>query len=180
MIIREPVNLKKYRSLNTHLVDISSIRYVPIVMFRAIYDKLHLTQESRRIGDELHPSVLKFDHEYKYGHLTFKVGKDATYLENVQSSLKEHLSSRLRERLNKKIWSEVWFLDFNTCLQFSRITQILGLESILIGCYWSLNSMLWWCHIWKWGMGNIGYIGGEIITIGSWYFSLEWEFSLLN
>ena len=147
MIIREPVNLKKYRSLNIHLVDISSIRDVPIVMFRVIYDKLHLTQESRRIGDELHPSALKFDHEYKYGHLTFTVGKDATYLENVQSSLKEHLVLDWGRDAIKKIWSEAWFLDFNTCLQFSRITQILGLESILIGCYWSLNSMLWWCHI---------------------------------
>ena len=86
----EEENLKRYGTSTSPIVDISAIRDVPIAMFCGIHDKAHPIEASRRIKGELHPRVLKYYQELNFGHITFMVGKDASYLNDVQRLIREY------------------------------------------------------------------------------------------
>ena len=84
----EEENLKRYGSIKPPSIDISAIRDVPIAIFWGIHDKVHPVAASRRIKDELHQSVLKYYNENDYGHMSYIVGKDASYNNLLNSSIK--------------------------------------------------------------------------------------------
>ena len=79
----------RYGSIDPPNVDISKIRDVPIAMMIGIYDKIIPVRDSKWIKDNLDSSVLKFYKEYDYGHATFAVGKDVSYLDEVEKLLRE-------------------------------------------------------------------------------------------
>ena len=86
----EEENLKRYGSATPPAIDISKIKDVPIALMVGKYDKLVPINDSRWIKDNLDSSVLKFYQEYDYGHMTFIVGKEASYLDDVQKLLNEY------------------------------------------------------------------------------------------
>ena len=83
-------NVQLYGSNEPPIVDISSIRDVPIALMVGEYDKLVPIHDSRWIRDNLDTNALKFYKEYKYGHLSFLAAKNIWYLNDVQKLLNEY------------------------------------------------------------------------------------------
>ena len=70
-------NLQLYGSNEPPIVDISSIRDVPIALMVGVYDKHFSIYDSRSLKAKLDSSTLKFYKEYKYGHISYISAKDS-------------------------------------------------------------------------------------------------------
>ena len=86
----EQENIKRYGTIEPPLVDISSIRDVPIAIFWGKYDQIVPLIQSRWVRDNLDPSVLKHYEEWESGHLTFMIGKEVDYLERMQKLIRKY------------------------------------------------------------------------------------------
>ena len=81
-------NMKRYGSEIPPEFNLKSIK-VPIAKFTGDSDELGDVEDNKWLSEQI-SQVLVFDKIYKYGHLTFFIGKDMCYLDDVKKVLLEH------------------------------------------------------------------------------------------
>ena len=80
----DPVtNVKKYGQSVPPAVDLGKIR-VPVAIFANKDDPLCSLKDAHLVRDSLDSSVLKYYHEGPGGHISFMVGREMAYLDQLQ------------------------------------------------------------------------------------------------
>jgi len=79
-------NLKHYNQTTPPLIPLKNIN-VPVHLFSGAYDELADPTDVARLASELTGSPNVTFHTYQYGHLTFLVGLDVSYIKDVLAIL---------------------------------------------------------------------------------------------
>jgi len=82
-------NMEKYGSETPPLIDLSKIRNVRVSMFVGNTDLLGDPEDNLWLKDQLRENVVGY-HTYDYGHITFFIGKDVSYLEDLVEDLRRY------------------------------------------------------------------------------------------
>lgn len=84
----EAVNMRKYGQLEPPPVDLTKIHSVPVALLCGKYDMFSPVEDSEWIKSQVNPAFFKiYD---THGHITFQIGKDMSYLNDVQKLIKEY------------------------------------------------------------------------------------------
>lgn len=86
----EVENIKRYGQKEPPKVDLTKIHSVPIAMFCGKYDKFSPVEDSEWVKSQINPAFYKMYESH--GHISFLIGKDMSYLDDVQKLLKEYSS----------------------------------------------------------------------------------------
>ena len=77
-------NYKKYKQFTPPEIDLTKLHLVPIGLFCGDGDELADTTDVNWLRTQLSKEVVKFDKIYeKYGHLTFIIGKNSEYVNDL-------------------------------------------------------------------------------------------------
>lgn len=83
------MNIEKYGSEIPPEFPLSSITGVPIAKFTGDSDELGDCDDNEWLSEQIKDSLV-FDKVYKYGHLTFFIGKQMDYLEDMKTLLEQY------------------------------------------------------------------------------------------
>ena len=82
-------NQARYNSTTPPEMDPASIRNVPIAIFNGRFDLLSDIQDVNWLAQQL-SNVLVAHNEYDYGHLTFLIGRNMTYLDDMLAIINQY------------------------------------------------------------------------------------------
>ena len=77
--------MKKYGTENPPEFNLKNIK-VPIAKFTGTSDELGNLEDNKWLSQEI-SHTLVFDGVYEYGHLTFFIGKDMSYIKDLKKVL---------------------------------------------------------------------------------------------
>jgi lysosomal acid lipase/cholesteryl ester hydrolase len=81
-------NVEIYGTEIAPLIDLSTIRGVPVAMFVGKTDLLGDPEDNEWLRDQLGESVVEY-FTYDYGHITFFIGKDVSYINDLVFTLNQ-------------------------------------------------------------------------------------------
>jgi pimeloyl-ACP methyl ester carboxylesterase len=84
----EEKNKEVYGHPEPPLIDISKIRDIPIAIMVGKYDKISPPKDGEWIKSQLSSDDVKLYKVYDYGHLSFLMGKDMNYVQDIDQILK--------------------------------------------------------------------------------------------
>lgn len=85
----EEINYRTYGTKVPPLINLSAIKGVPIALLVGNTDLLGDPEDNQWLRQQLGSNVVAYN-TYDYGHITFFIGKDVSYLGDVNSLLRKH------------------------------------------------------------------------------------------
>ena len=82
-------NLLHYNSTTPPQIDISLIRNIPIAVFNGVYDLISDVRDVEWLVQQI-SNVLVAHNVYEYGHMTFLLGRNMTYLDDLLEIIDEY------------------------------------------------------------------------------------------
>lgn len=84
----ESENVRKYGQKEPPAIDFTKIHSVPIAILGGKYDLFSPVEDSEWVKDQVKPVFFKiYD---THGHITFQIGKDMSYLDDVKQLIEEY------------------------------------------------------------------------------------------
>jgi pimeloyl-ACP methyl ester carboxylesterase len=87
---KEEANMFIYKQKEPLEYDLNSIREFPIAMFAGAQDKLATLEDVRWLKDELGNNVIFYKEYDEMGHITFLMGKDVNWFDDVIKLINEY------------------------------------------------------------------------------------------